>query len=124
MGGVELAIRDLDFEAAARLEMGVQFRLAGNADGTIVSQLESLVNDLHDKVVEQGKTEVVVDIRELEFMNATCFNVLVAWVNRINDLPPEQRYRLQFATNPAIPWQQRSLRTLSCFATDVVEVGD
>jgi hypothetical protein len=40
----------------------------------------------------------------------------------INDLPPEQRYQLRFAPNPAIPWQRRSLRTLSCFATDLVVV--
>jgi hypothetical protein len=48
--------------------------------------------------------------------------VLVAWLGRVNELALDQRYELRFATNPAIPWQRRSLHTLSCFATDLVVV--
>jgi hypothetical protein len=122
MGAVEMAIRDLDFEAAAELEGGANFRLSGNADGAIVTPLTTLIQDIHRQVVDARLPRVLVDIRTLEFMNASCFNVFVSWLNLINDLPPTERYRLHFAINPGIPWQQRSLRTLSCFATDLVEV--
>jgi hypothetical protein len=123
MGGV-FAIRDLDFEADAELESGASFRLSGTADGGIVSQLSSLVDGIHDHLVAAKTPDITVDIRTLDFMNASCFNVLVAWLDRIQLLPPEARYQLRFAINPAIPWQRRSLRTLSCFATDLVQVVD
>lgn len=124
MAAVELAIRDLDFEAAASLEGQPELRMVGSADGTIVAQLGSLVNDLHEKLVAAGVRELIVDIKRLEFMNATCFNVFVAWLNLILELTPEQRYQLRFRTNTSIPWQRRSLRTLSCFATDLVTVEE
>ena len=68
--------------------------------------------------------EVVIDLGSLEFMAASCFNVLVGWIGVINDLPVEQRYQLRFSLNSAVPWQRRSLATLSCFATDIVKVGE
>jgi hypothetical protein len=122
MAAQELAFKDGDFVAEARLDAVAELRLAGNADGSIVTPLTTFVHDVHDQMLETRMSELAIDIRSLEFMNATCFNVLVAWVSMINDLPPEQRYQLRFATNPAIPWQRRSLRTLSCFATDLVVV--
>jgi hypothetical protein len=122
MAAEELAFKDGDFVAEARLDVVSQLRLTGNADGSIVTPLTNLVHDVHDKMLETRAGELAIDIRSLEFMNATCFNVLVEWVSMINELPPEQRYQLRFATNPAIPWQRRSLRTLSCFATDLVVV--
>ncbi len=124
MGAVELAIRNLDFEAATELEGPTTVRLSGNADGRIVAQLTSLIANLHRHIVDARSPQVTVDIRTLEFMNASCFNVFVSWLNLINDLPPADRYQLHFAINPAIPWQRRSLRTLSCFATDLVQVVD
>jgi hypothetical protein len=123
MGG-ELAIRDLDFEASAALGAQAQFRLSGNCDSTIVTRLTALVDELHTQIVAGHVRNVVVDIRGVEFMNATCFNVFVTWINLINDLPPDDRYLLRFTINSAIPWQRRSLRTLSCFATDLVQVVD
>jgi hypothetical protein len=124
MGARELCIRDLDFEAAADLDGAAKIRLSGNADGTIIIQLTAKIDSLHRHVVEVRAAHVIVDIRTLEFMNASCFNVFVAWLNLINELPPADRYQLLFSINAGIPWQRRSLRTLSCFATDLVQVID
>lgn len=120
----ELAIRDLDFEAATRLDATPELRLAGSADTAIVEQLAALINELHAKLVTAGVRDIVVDIRALEFMNASCFNVLVNWLGLIQDLDPGQRYHLHFSTDHTVPWQRRSLQTLSCFATDLVVVED
>ena len=120
----ELAIRDLDFEATVELEPSPRLRLQGTADGTIVAHFAGLVLDLHHALVSANSRAVAVDIRALEFMNATCFNVFVNWIGVITDLPLEQRYRLDFESNTAIPWQGRSLRTLACFATDLVGFDD
>jgi hypothetical protein len=117
-------VGDPDFTAELQLDaanaLGV--RLAGNADSSSVGRLQSLIEEIHSKVLAAKGARLAVDIRELELMSATCFNVLVWWVGLIHDLAPEQRYQLTFATNAAIPWQRRSLRTLSCFATDLVVV--
>jgi hypothetical protein len=119
---VDLDIRDLDFEAKVELAETPRLELIGNADGTIVAHFAGLILDLHHKLVETNARAVTVDIRALEFMNASCFNVFVNWIGVITELPDEQRYRLDFEANPAIPWQRRSLKTLACFATDLVGI--
>lgn len=121
----ELAIRVLDFEAATRLDATPELKLIGSADTSIVGAFAALIDELHGQLVIAGAHTIVVDIRALEFMNASCFNVLVNWLGLIHELEPAKRYHLHFATNHAIPWQRRSLNTLSCFATDLVVVeGD
>ena len=52
MAAEELAFQDGDFEANARLDTSSHLRLSGNADGSIVAQLTSLVHDVHDKVLQ------------------------------------------------------------------------
>jgi hypothetical protein len=119
MGLGELSITELDFEARAAIDE-LSLRLAGNADARFGNSLRALVTVFHSQLCTVRARQVAIDIRDLEFMNASCFNVLVSWVALINELEPEQRYELRFATNHAMPWQRRSLRTLSCFATDLV----
>ena len=120
MGLADLAIRERDFEAAAQVETAPALMLTGNADARVVSPLLALVEALHAEVCATRAGHVVVDIRRLEFMNASCFNVFVTWLTLVNDLAPDQRYELRFTLNKAIPWQRRSFNTLSCFATDLV----
>jgi hypothetical protein len=119
MGGAELAIRELDFEASFDGSSHA-FALAGNADGTVSKQLQELVRSIHGASI----THVQVDLRNLEFMAASCFNTFVMWIGLINELPPDRRYELRFVINPAVSWQRRSLTTLTCFATDIVRVTD
>ncbi|MDB4954719.1 MAG: hypothetical protein JWO36_2288 [Myxococcales bacterium] len=100
----------------------LELRLSGNADNAALTPLRELVGRLHRKICEVATCQIVIDIRRLEFMSASCFNVLVSWIALIQDLAPEARYKLRFKSDPAIPWQRRSLRTLSCFATDLITV--
>lgn len=123
MGRLPWSIQELDFEASARLEPEAQLTLSGNADSVAVSALMDMITTLHEQVCAASCRRVDVDIARLEFMSASCFNVFVNWVAMVNDLEPEQRYELRFTTNAAIPWQRRSLRTLSFFATDLVVVA-
>ncbi len=94
--------------------------MSGNADTRIVDSLHALVAGLHARLHAEHARHITVDLSRLEFMNASCFNVLVNWLQLVTELAPHERYQLRFATNQAIPWQRRSLRTLSCFATDLV----
>jgi hypothetical protein len=119
--GTGLAIHGIDFAAAGALAPP-GLSLSGNADGTIVQQLRELVAELHRSLVEASARRVRVDLRGLEFMSASCFNVFVSWLTLILELAPGDRYQLVFAPNATIPWQRRSLHTLSCFATDLVTI--
>jgi len=116
-----LGIRQRDFQATVT-DRGRKVRFVGNADGAAVVALTGLIGDIH-KVAEQlAGEEVMIDLQELEFMSASCFKLLVTWVAQIQELAPEARYRLRFRANPGISWQKRSLRTLTCFATDLIAV--
>lgn len=119
MGGAELAIHDPDFEAVFDVTEHTLV-LRGNADGRVAGRLEQLITQIHASVTRGVK----LDLGGLEFMAASCFNVFVLWVGLINELPPDRRYALRFTINPAVPWQRRSLTTLTCFATDIVSVVD
>ena len=120
--GVVQPIQQANFAAEVSLGEPAELRLAGSADAGATSDLLALVTQLHEAVAAAGTTEVVVDLRMLEFMSAASFNALVSWLGLVNDLPPEKRYRIRFRSAATILWQRRSLRTLSCFATDVVAI--
>jgi len=89
----------------------------GSPDG---SPDEQLAHFLSTEVFP--RSEIVVDMHALEFMAASCFTELVAWLTRLQELEPDDRYRIRFRSNPTILWQKRSLRALSCFDTDIVTI--
>ncbi|MBX3158696.1 MAG: hypothetical protein KF773_22195 [Deltaproteobacteria bacterium] len=116
-----LGIRQRDFQATVT-DHGRRVRLSGNADGAAVAAFGGLVDDIHKAHDRFAGDAVTIDLHELEFMSASCFKVLVGWIAQIQDLEPGARYRLCFRANPGIAWQARSLRTLTCFATDLISV--
>lgn len=116
-----LGIRQRDFQATVT-DRGRRVRLTGNADGAALPALGGLIEDLHRVADRFAGDEVNVDLRELEFMSASCFKVFVNWIAHIQELAPEARYKLRFSANPGITWQRRSLRTLTFFATDLISV--
>jgi hypothetical protein len=118
MGAAELGIRELDFEATFD-DASRAFALSGIADASVAKQLQTLINAIHES---SGPKAVAVDLRDVEFMAASCFNTFVVWVGMINELPFERRYELRFSINSNVAWQRRSLATLTCFATDIVKV--
>jgi hypothetical protein len=118
------SIEEPDFAAViSRPQVGpVELRLAGIADSRAAAALEELVARLHGVMVAEGERAVVVDLRALEFMSALAFNALVGWLGKVNELAAEQRYQIRFRSHPELPWQRRSLKTLACFATDLVTI--
>lgn len=115
-------IQDPDFSAEIAALDSVELQLSGSADISTRPRLEALIGKLHGRLDAEHARDVVVDMRQLEFMSAASFNALVGWLAILSELPPERRYRIRFRANPHILWQRRSLRALSCFATDVVSI--
>ena len=96
--------------------------LIGNADHRTSDQMRELCAQLHAAATASSVTAVVIDMRQLEFMNSSCFKSLVTWVSDIRDLEPAKRYKIRTLSNPAIPWQKRSLQSLQYFAVDLVTI--
>ena len=120
-GGVP-PIRIPGFSAEVRIAAEVELTLRGSADTDTAAPLTTLVHQLHGELVAGKMGLVLIDISQLDFMSAASFNVLVSWVGLIQDLEPTQRYQLRFRSSNKILWQRRSLKTLACFATNLIEI--
>lgn len=111
-------------ELRARLireDMALVAKLSGTADLRVTDSVEAILNRVHQKAVELGIAEVRMDLRELEFMNSSCFKSFVSWISEVSDMPSGQ-YRIRFLSNPSILWQRRSLHALSCFAAELITI--
>ena len=120
---MELVIHTDEFEARAKAGSNGELSLVGSTDRDSALELAAFVRDLHVELLAHGAQRVVVDIRRLEFLNATCFNVFVQWLSTIKELAEDKRYQLQFATDPTVHWQQRTVQTLFAFAPDLVQAA-
>jgi hypothetical protein len=109
--------------AEGRLSDGsLAVTFAGTADSETRDQLEGFVKQVHVEALRLKVPEVVVDFRELEFMNSSCFKIFVAWLAQLRDLGADSQYRIQIRSNANLLWQRRSLAALSCFAIDLVTI--
>lgn len=107
---------------AATADTVVTVRFRGTADVEAKPALDHYVEALHEQARAFGASKVIVDIRELEFMNSSSFKVFVTWLSQVQELPADRQYRIHFLSNPSMHWQRRSLAALSCFAVDLVTI--
>ena len=85
--------------------------------------MSEFVAGIQQAAEAEPTSRVVVDFRQLEFMNSSCFKAFVTWLQNLLDVPAERRYRIRFVSDPNKHWQARSLRALACFATELVDVA-
>ena len=97
-------------------------QLVGTADARYTSELATFVGQVQE--VALGTVQrVVIDFRDLEFMNSSCFKAFVTWLQNLLELEAAQQYRIRFLSDPGKHWQGRSLKALSCFASELVEIA-
>jgi hypothetical protein len=112
-----------DFAATAALEgAAIRARITGNADLAARDVLEPFLVRLESEAQRLKVREVAVDLRDLEFMNSSCFKGFVTWIGALQELPAGDQYRIRFLSNPNMHWQRRSLHALKCFAVDLIDV--
>ena len=98
-------------------------RLHGTADTESRPGLEGYIEKLHQEACRLKMQKVVVDLRNLEFMNSSSFKVFITWLGHVKELPADAQYRIHVLSNPNThQWQRRSLAALSCFAVDLVTI--
>jgi anti-anti-sigma factor len=116
-------IASSELNATVTAEDGsILVHLSGTADLRVTEAVESLLADVHKQARAGAVAEVRVDLRNLEFMNSSCFKSFVTWISQVQDLPEPEQYRIRFLSSPAILWQRRSLNALSCFAAHLVTI--
>ena len=100
----------------------IRLRLAGNADMRSMSPLHLFLTRLHTEARRLRVGEVIVDLRELEFMNSSCFKNFVTWITDVRESMVESQYKIRFLSNPELLWQRRSLHALCGFAKELITV--
>jgi hypothetical protein len=99
----------------------VVVRLAGNADANAKPHLGMLFGNVHEHAQHHGVDRVRVDMRQLMFMNSSCFKDLISWLDKLRDVKAPG-YHITFLSSNALHWQRRSLHALSCFARGIVTI--
>jgi hypothetical protein len=114
-----------DFRGTATHE-GTTFHLhlKGTADYAALDALEMLLDRTHSEALRLGASDVVVDLRTLEFMNSSCFKCFLSWITTIQELETDARYRVELVSSAQHYWQKRSLNALRCFAVELVTVTE
>jgi hypothetical protein len=116
-------IEEPDFTATGQFdEARLALRLWGNADMRVKARLDTFLDEADRQSIAANVKEVVVDFRELVFMNSSCLKALVTWLGRVQDRPANQRYAIKFLKEPAAHWQKRSFNALSAFAGEVLTI--
>ena len=104
------------------VDQSLVVRMSGTADLRVTDTVEKLLSNVHQQATLGHLGEVKVDLRNLEFMNSSCFKSFVSWISQVQELAESSQYRILFFSNPAILWQRRSLNALSCFAAHLITI--
>ena len=116
-------VKENDFAAhASASERRIHINLAGTADITVKSHLDTFLRDVHSEAQRCEAEEVTVDMRQLEFMNSSCLKCFVWWISTVQEQPGEGKYRIVFVSSPAVYWQRRSLNALACLANEIISI--
>jgi hypothetical protein len=120
-GSLSHALRRNQVHGAERPTLTVI--LAGNADLNVKADLDRFVGAVHAEAQRTRAKEVMVDLKELEFMNSSCLKSFVWWITRVQELATPYQYRIVFVSSPSMYWQRRSLSALAGLASDLVSIS-
>lgn len=84
--------------------------------------LNPFVDSVHEQALVASAKEVRVDLTQLEFCNSSGFKSFIHWIERIQQTPEPQRYRLRFVSTKERKWQRTSLLALSCYGVNIVAI--
>jgi hypothetical protein len=115
-------VEDPDFLAEMSYAEGACLRLSGSADGTTTQAFGEMFAKLHAELCERNARVLTLDMQHVDYMSARCFRQLLAWVNRVQELASDQRYKIRLRGNASLAWQKHSLAALSCFDTELISL--
>jgi hypothetical protein len=80
-------------------------------------------NALDDEVIRRGIKRVVLDMRDLNFMNSSGILTLVRWLTRAK-AHANKPYRIDLRFDRNVTWQRTSVPTLAKLAPEIVTATD
>src|SRR5262249_14451358 len=98
----------------------VAARLAGIATQRDIETLDAFLAAVLAEAHRVPVSGIVLDLRELGYMNSSHFKSLVSWLGRV--APTEPRMEVTLRANPEHHWQKRSLDALGHLAEGLVRV--
>jgi hypothetical protein len=117
------AVNKPSFSLAPTLaDARLTIKFSGNADMAAISTLSVYLKSVHIQAQKLGVREVAFDLRELYFMNSSCFKSFVTWIEAASSADKSEAYRIKFLANAKLHWQRRSLEALRCLADHIVSV--
>lgn len=97
-------------------------RFAGTGEGEGAAVLHRFLTLLHGEATSHGLGEVVIEMKDLDFINSSCLKAMVAWVYKVDT--EGRPYKIRLLRDAALHWQRTSLATLQRLAPDVVVIED
>jgi hypothetical protein len=94
--------------------------MSGSAESSAKVVVADFLQCLHESVTLARITEVVLDVRALSFMTASCFKAFVGWIERLESLAVEARYRIRFVYDEQTTWQSKTLGALATLGAGIV----
>jgi hypothetical protein len=98
----------------------VAARLSGTASHRDLSALDGFLATVLDEARRAGAAGIVLDLRDVGYMNSSHFKSLVSWLGRVGKSEP--RVTVTLRGNPHYHWQKRSLDALGHLAEGLVTV--
>jgi len=98
----------------------LRINFSGTGDMSAIEELNGYLKRVHVEAQRLGVTEVACDLRQLSFMNSSCFKAFVTWIDAVKT--DTRQYRIVLLANPDLHWQRRSLEALRRLATGIVTV--
>jgi hypothetical protein len=121
--GIEPVVMPTFSLTPSLVEGSFAIKFSGNADMAAMSTLSIYLRAVHAEALELKVREVTFDVRELYFMNSSCFKSLVTWIEAASSARDSaSSYKIKFLANAKLHWQRRSLEALRCLADHIVSV--
>ena len=88
----------------------VAVRFVGSAEGATRGELARFLSGLHETALALPCAEVVIDVRAVDFISASCVHALSDWLAEVERAGV---YRARFLVDPRRPWQARTLQLVT-----------
>ena len=82
--------------------------------------LKPFFEKIHRQILLRKIKGVVIDIRELSFINSSSIKLIVAWIMKLDEISPEQQYSIKFICDTNAPWQETSIKSLLIFNNTLI----
>ena len=118
IGSIKLEGFSVDPELR-REKLIIVFR--GSGDIEAMAPLRAYLMNVHSEAQLSKRTEVVVDLHELYFMNSSCIKTFMMWIGQVGNAPGGG-YQIRFLTDRNLRWQRRTLESMRRMAPETLVV--